>query len=121
MFELAGGRANYTYDKALASVRAYVCETAVLCPKPGYSDVFDPADVPRFAYRTYDCVPASPGPGPSDLDVLVVAGLDLRVDAKTFVRLRSFADRAATPLEAGASAAVRFPEAHRGRSARRAC
>jgi hypothetical protein len=44
-------------------------------------------------------VAASPGPELTDLDVLIVVGLNLRVDVSILVRLRSFADRAAKSLE----------------------
>ncbi len=53
-----------------------------------------------YAYRTYDCVPASTGPRFSDLDLLVSAGLNARPDVTALAALRSFADRAARHLEA---------------------
>jgi hypothetical protein len=67
---------------------------------PEAAGAFAPHPVPRYAYRTYDCVPTSDGPGFTDLDLLVTAGLNARIDMTTFVRLRSFADRAADHLDA---------------------
>jgi hypothetical protein len=99
VFRLAGGAANYTYNDALATVRGYMCETEEIVPKSRFAGAFKAEQVPRFAYRTYDCVAASPGPELTDLDVLIVVGLNLRVDVSILVRLRSFADRAAKSLE----------------------
>jgi hypothetical protein len=64
-------------------------------PAARFRDVFTPQAVPRFAYRTYDCVLASDGPGFTDLDLLVSTGLNARIDMPAFARLRNFADRAA--------------------------
>lgn len=100
MFSLAGGAAMYSATEALETVCEYAFDTVMIDPDPRFPHAFAPHAVPRYAYRTYDCVPASDGPGFSDLDLLVTAGLNARVDMPTFVRLRSFADRAAEHLDA---------------------
>lgn len=45
-------------------------------------------------------MPASPGPLFSDLDLLVTARLNARLDVSAIAALRSFADRAANYLDA---------------------
>jgi hypothetical protein len=100
VFSLAGGAATYSAAEALESVREYAFGTVTIDPDLRFPGAFAPHTVPRYAYRTYDCVPASDGPGFSDLDLLVTAGLNARIDVATFVRLRSFADRAAGHLDA---------------------
>lgn len=95
--KLAGGAASYSDDEAIDTVLWYASATETVRPDPG--DAFAPHEVPQYAYRTYDCVPASSDPSFSDLDLYVAAGLDARVDVATIARLRSFADRAAGPLE----------------------
>jgi hypothetical protein len=67
---LAAKRWTIALDEAKAAVAGYafaVCE------------VGDEL-APRWAYRTYDCIPASPGPDFSDLDILVAAGLNGELD-----------------------------------------
>ncbi len=100
MFSLAGGAAVYSAAEALDAVGEYAFGTVPIDPDPRFPGAFAPHTVPRYAYRTYDCVLASDGPGFSDLDLLVTAGLNARVDMTTFARLRSFADRAAGHLDA---------------------
>lgn len=100
MFSLAGGAATYSAAEAFESVREYAFGTVTIDPDLRFPGAFAPHTVPRYAYRTYDCVPASDGPGFNDLDLLVTAGLNARIDVATFVRLRSFADRAADHLDA---------------------
>ena len=100
MFRLAGGAATYSTADAFDAVREYAFGTVTVDPDPRFPGAFAPHAVPRYAYRTYDCVPASDGPGFTDLDLLVTAGLNARIDMTAFVRLRSFADRAAEHLDA---------------------
>jgi hypothetical protein len=95
--KLAGGTASYSDDEAIDTVLWYASATETVRPDP--RDAFTPHEVPLYAYRTYDCVPASSGPSFTDLDLYVSAGLNARVDVATIARLRSFANRAAGPLE----------------------
>jgi hypothetical protein len=87
-------------SEALDVVQEYAFDTMTIGPNPQFPGAFAPHTVPRYAYRTYDCVPASDGPGFSDLDLLVTAGLNARMDMTTIVRLRSFAERTADHLDA---------------------
>lgn len=57
----------------------------IIDPDRRFPDAFASHTVPRYAYRAYDCVPASDGSRFSDLDLLVTAGLNARVDMTTFV------------------------------------
>jgi hypothetical protein len=99
--------------EALDAVREYAFGTVTIDPDPQFPGAFAPHTVPRYAYRTYDCIPASDGPGFSDLDLLVTAGLNARIDMTTFVRLRSFADRAADHLDAAHHLQPDFVRLHR--------
>jgi hypothetical protein len=77
----------------------YEFSTETIEPTARFADAFAPQAVPRFGYRTYDCVPASPGRRFSDLDLYVVNGLNARTGMAELARLRSFADRAAGHLD----------------------
>jgi hypothetical protein len=100
VFSLAGGAAAYSAAEALDAVREYAFGTVAIDPVTRFPGAFASHTVPRYAYRTYDCVPASDGARFSDLDLLVVAGLNARIDMRAFARLRSFADRVADHLDA---------------------
>ncbi len=113
MFGLAGGAVTYSAAEALDAVGEYAFGIVPIDPDPRFPGTFAPHAVPRYAYRTYDCVPASDGPGFSDLDLLVTAGLNARVDMTTFARLRSFADRAAGHLDAAHRMQSEFLRLHR--------
>jgi hypothetical protein len=113
VFSLAGGAAVYSAAEALGAVREYAFGTVVIDPDPRFPGAFAPHTVPRYAYRTYDCVPASDGARFSDLDLLVIAGLNARVDMTAFARLRSFADRAADHLDAAHRMQPDFLRLHR--------
>jgi Family of unknown function (DUF6308) len=99
VFSLAGGGVIYSTAEAFETVCHYAFDTQTVEPTAGFRAAFAPQVVPRFAYRTYDCVAASDGPEFSDLDLLVSAGLNARIDMRAFARLRSFADRAARDLD----------------------
>lgn len=113
VFSLAGGAAAYSAAEALAAVRKYAFDTVVIGPDRRFPGAFASQTVPRYAYRTYDCVPASEGARFSDLDLLVIAGLNARVDVATSARLRSFADRAADHLDAAYRLEPDFLRLHR--------
>ena len=57
---------------------------------------------PRWGYRTFDCIPASPGAGFSDLDILVAAGLNAQLGVNAIGALQ-VATRQAGPLLAAAA------------------
>ena len=80
-------------------MRDYAFATETLKPAAAFPAAFVPEEVPRFAYRAYHCVPASEGPEFTDLDLLVIAGLNARIDMRALARLRSFASRAAADLD----------------------
>ena len=99
VFSLAGGAVVYSAAEAFETVCHYAFDTETVEPTAEFRDVFTQQVVPYFAYRTYDCVTASDGPGFTDLDLLVSAGLNARIDVRAFARLRNFADRAAADLD----------------------
>jgi hypothetical protein len=74
VFRLAGGAATYSTAEALDAVREYAFGTVMIDPDRRFPRPFASHTVPRYAYRTYDCVPASDGARFSDLDLLVTAG-----------------------------------------------
>ncbi len=100
MFSLANGFATYSVAEAFETICEYAFGTVQITPDPHFPSAFAPHEVPRFAYRAYDCILPTAGPQFSSLDLFVTAGLNARVDMKTVVRLRSFADRAAGHLDA---------------------
>jgi Family of unknown function (DUF6308) len=99
MFKLADGTVKYRDEDALTTVCKYAFDVGALNPKRRYKGTFPEESVPMYAYRTYDCIPASSGSSFSDLDLLVTAGLNARIDMRAVARLRSFADRAAGDLD----------------------
>ena len=98
-FCLAGGAARYSETDAFETVREYAFATVPLKAIDRFSNEFEPHRVPAYAYRTYDCIPASPGAQFSDLDVLIGAGPNARLDVRAVVRVRSFVDRSARYLD----------------------
>jgi Family of unknown function (DUF6308) len=113
VLSLAGGAAAYSAAEALDAVREYAFGTVMIDPDPLFPGAFASHTVPRYAYRTYDCVPASDGARFSDLDLLVIAGLNARIDMTAFARLRSFADRAADHLDTAHRMQPDFLRLHR--------
>jgi hypothetical protein len=108
VFTLAGGSVVYSTAGALTVVCEYAFATETLEPKSRYQGAFAPRQIPRYAYRPYDCIPASRGRGLTDLDLLITAGRNARIDMRAFARLRSFADRAAADLDAAYSIQANF-------------
>jgi len=53
---------------------------------------------PRWAYQTYDCVLASPGPNFSDLDILIAASLNGSLNVAAIGALRLAVNRAGPNL-----------------------
>jgi hypothetical protein len=91
---LAAKRWTIALDEAKAAVAGYAFAVR---------EVGDEL-APRWAYRTYDCMPASPGPDFSDLDILVAAGLNGELDVAAIGALQLATRRAGPYL---AQAAVR--------------
>jgi Family of unknown function (DUF6308) len=93
---LAGIEA-YSVEDAFRALVGYAFATYEAKTKPGWGDS-QVMQLPVWAYRTYDCVPASDGNDFSDLDVLVLSGLNVRLTAGAIAQLRWAASRAAKPL-----------------------
>ena len=91
---IAGKRWTITLDEAKAAVSGYAFAVRKVNGELA----------PRWAYRTYDCIPASSGPDFSDLDILVAAGLNGELDVAAIGALQ-LATRRAGPYLAQAAAA----------------
>jgi Family of unknown function (DUF6308) len=85
---LAAKRWTITLDEAKAAVAGYAFAVREVGEERA----------PRWGYRTYDCVPASPGPDFSDLDILVAAGLNGELDVAAIGALQLATRRAAPYL-----------------------
>jgi Family of unknown function (DUF6308) len=97
---IAGGRWTFTLGDAKAAVAGYAFAVRVVGDELA----------PRWGYRTYDCVPASPGPDFSDLDILVAAGLNGELDVDAIGALQLATRRAAPYLAAAADRGQEFTE-----------
>ncbi len=95
---LAAQRWTITLDEAKAAVAGYAFAVR---------EVGDEL-APRWGYRTYDCVPASPGPDFSDLDILVAAGLNGELDVAAIGALHLASRRAAPYLAQAAGRGQEF-------------
>ena len=60
-FTLAGGAITYSMADAVKTVCSYAFDTETIRPTRRYPHAFGTHEIPRYAYRTYDCVAASPG------------------------------------------------------------
>jgi hypothetical protein len=98
-FALAGGAVRYTVEEARRATAGYAFATDPLSPGAGATGAFPIEDVPRWGYRTYDCVEASPQAEFTDLDVFVPAGLNGELTMRRCAALRAAANRAAAPLD----------------------
>jgi hypothetical protein len=88
---IGSGARTSTMDEAKAAVAGYAFGTAETAGPSGTELR------PRWAYRTYDCIPASPGETFSDLDILVAAGLNARLTAWSIAAAQLAVRRAAPP------------------------
>lgn len=66
--------------------------------------------MPRWAYRTFGCIPASPGADFSDLDILVAAGLNAQPDVNAIGALQLATRKAAPYLATAAARGPAFTE-----------
>jgi hypothetical protein len=87
------GAAEIPWNDALAAVWGYARETRPLSIRPP-SELARTVQVPAFAYATYDCIPPSPDAGFTWLDVLVVDGLNGKLNQEVITALKHAAGRA---------------------------
>jgi Family of unknown function (DUF6308) len=71
---------------------------------------FGKEHTPKWGYRTFDCIPASPGAEFSHLDILVAAGLNAQLDVDAINALRLATRRAQPYLAAAAERERAFTE-----------
>ena len=81
---IGAGRWEIPLDDAKAAVAGYAFAEQELGEE----------QAPKWGYRTFDCIPASPGAEFSDLDILVAAGLNAQLDVNAIVALRLATGRA---------------------------
>jgi hypothetical protein len=65
VIRIGAGRWNIPLEEAKAAVAGYAFATRIA---HGHERA------PKWGYKTYDCIPASPGPQFSDLDIFVADG-----------------------------------------------
>lgn len=56
--------------------------------------------VARWAYRTYDCIPADPSPRLGGIDLIVANGIDAQMRGRTLASMLSVVGEVSTQLEA---------------------
>ena len=78
---------GHPLEQAKTAVAGYAFATQPVCQQE---------QVPKWGYRTYDCIPASPGPEFSDLDIFVAGGLNAQLDVKAVGSLQVAARDLAT-------------------------
>jgi hypothetical protein len=85
-----------TIDKAKLLVAGFAFGTRPVAPKPKLfpQQPFQPVQLPRWGYQTYDCVPASESEEFSDIDLFVAAGLNGRLDVAAITALPNATSRA---------------------------
>lgn len=100
---LAGGKVTYELDEAEAVLAGYAFGTdpttrwkPVRGPGYGGAPGSDPA--PLWPYRTYDCVPPSPGPQVSAADVVVCAGGSAEASVRLVAGVLAVADEVSEAL-----------------------
>jgi hypothetical protein len=89
LIRIASGRWAIPLENAKAAVAGYAFAT-----RP----VHEQDRAPKWAYKTYDCVPASPGEDFSDLDIFVADGLNAHLDVNAVGALQVAVRRAARDL-----------------------
>lgn len=89
---IGAGRWEISLDDAKAAATGY----AFAGRKTGNGQA------PKWGYRTFDCIPPSPGADFSDLDILVAAGLNAQLGVNAIGALQ-VATRQAAPLLAEAA------------------
>jgi hypothetical protein len=114
-FEIGAGRYRFSLKDARLAVAGYAFGTREIAP-PSTPKIlrgaFEPELVPRWGYRTFDCIPASEGEAFSDSDILVAAGLNGRLDVDSVAALRVATTRATGFVAAAARAAKNFGDLH---------
>lgn len=94
---------EYEIEQAKRIIDTYCFSEIPRPPKPlrdTYGVQYRDLHFPRFAYRTYDCVPPEPGRDLSPTDLLIAAGLNGQVDASAYAGLQLGAPQGSHHLQA---------------------
>jgi hypothetical protein len=97
---IGAGRWDIPLDDAKAAVAGYAFAERRLGDEKA----------PKWGYRTFDCIPASPGAEFSDLDITVAAGLNAQLDIDAIAALQLATRRAQPYLTAAVEREQRFTE-----------
>ena len=97
---IGAGRWEIPLDDAKAAVAGYAFAERRLGEEKA----------PKWGYRTFDCIPASPGAEFSDLDITVAAGLNAQLDVDAIAALQLATRRAQPYLTAAAERDQVFTE-----------
>lgn len=65
----------------------------------GIGDPLPQPMVARWAYRTYDCIPADPSPRLQGIDLFVANGIDAQMNGRTTASMLSVVDEVSAQLE----------------------
>lgn len=68
-------------------------------PINGIGDGLPQPTVPRWAYRTYDCIPADPSPRLQGIDLFVANGINARMSGRTTASMLPVVDEISAQLE----------------------
>lgn len=100
---LVGVDGNYNIERAKSVIAGYAWGTTPMRHKKRDRWLSEPpkvAEVPRWAYATYDCIEPSEGPALSAQDLLVVAGLNGRITSDSLASMLAVADEVGDCLAA---------------------
>jgi len=92
---------TYSFEEAIGVLETYCFGHYTLKPKEisnAYGVEYDEIRFPKYAYETYDCVPASDGAQLLPVDLLVASGLNGQIDSAAYAGLATAAARAAEEL-----------------------
>jgi hypothetical protein len=109
-FEIGRSKFRFSASDARLAVAGYAFGMRVIEPDRKMAGVFQPEQVPRWGYRTYDCIPASAPDDFSDLDILVAAGLNGQLDVRAVGALRAAVKRASPWLAEAALSRTDFAD-----------
>jgi hypothetical protein len=112
IFEIGNKRYRFGAGDARLALAGYAFGSREVMPSRAkiLRGAFSRELAPVWGYRTYDCVLPSTGEDFSDLDILVAAGLNGRLDAPAVAALQLATRRAFPALADAASAGKEFAD-----------
>lgn len=95
MITLAGDPYRYDDEEAFQVLAGYALGTVPPArPKRviAYGSLPELPERPRWGYRSYDCIPASPGHALSGVDLVIASGLNGRIGARAVLSMQLVAE-----------------------------